>query len=63
MFTFTKDCSDDIFTGDGSFVDVTSDTIFTGDMTGDEIITDEAFSPLNTLKIPDFQLIFTVCNR
>ena len=43
----TRDCSGDGVTGDGGY----------GYVTG------EAFSPVNTLKIPDFELIFTVCNR
>ena len=34
----------------------------TRDCSGDGV-TGEAFSPENTLKIPDFELIFTVCNR
>ena len=26
-------------------------------------VTKSSFSPVNTLTIPDFELIFTVCNR
>ena len=42
--------------------DCSSDSV-TDDITSDKIITGEAFSPVNTLKKPDFELIFTVCNR
>ena len=44
-------------------IDFSGDKIYTGDMTGGKIIVGEAFSPVNTLKKPDFELIFTVCNR
>ena len=58
-----RDCSGDSVTGDGSYGDVISDKIFTGYLTGDKIITGETFSLVKTLKIPDFELIFTACNR
>ena len=58
-----RDCIGDGVTGDGSYGDVSSDKIFNDDITGDKIITGEAFSPVNILKISDFELIFTVCNQ
>ena len=58
-----RDCSGGGVTGQGGYGDVTAAKIFTGAITGDKILIGEAFSPVDTLKISDFQLFFTVCSR